>query len=327
MTATPINRAVCLILFGLVTPMIVPRTSVAQSPLTHKDAGSVALPPNEPAKGATSQPAEMPVDSVIDAFRDEAAKIGIGPEDDNEVTGWLRAVLSHPHRRIDEASLDSFRSSLKTFCANSGADFRKHREDSDTLLKFCCDIAWSRRVGGDSTILLDEYKKLNHGIIRQITLNIETGLPVDKQEQWKGKIEAAMSNVQDRLDHSVQQLSGDFLFPGFKDHLSAGDLAKGKALGDSGGGKNLMPQYGEIRELMQTRDESFQSQLDNFSKYFVPYYCDTLCFHQIVRQSLQNDRWKSYNLSSNGSSDGWPMVLRLSPQNPSTTRPSAERAQ
>ena len=275
--------------------------------------------PAEGANSATSSSVpnlpEMPTSSVVEVFLNEAPAMGIAPPDADHMGNWLRRVLAHSHQRIDQLSLGRFRKSLKAFDNNSGADFRQHHNESMILLEFCCDMGWGRPLDSvDSDTLLKQYRELGDNVIGQIKAGIEATVPSEKKNQWMGQVEAKMKKVQEQLDSDIEEWSNDFLFPGFKEPLSKSDQAKAKGLAETGGGKDLMPRYGAIAKLMQTRDESFQWQLDNFSQYFGALYGDTLCFHQILARIVRNKYWSHYDLSTQGSDHGWPIVFSLSPQ-------------
>lgn len=169
---------------------------------------------------AASPGSELTYVHVVDVWRQRASAWKMSTAESDAIARWLRRVLSRPHRRIDEESLNNFRDALDHFAVNSRADITSPvvTDESLNLLRFCCDVGWS--TPKRPAEVADQYATFAAEMIERVKKIIEDSLPADKKAKWEPKVTAAITRVRVDVDHHVRALCDDMLFPAFK-----GDLA------------------------------------------------------------------------------------------------------
>jgi hypothetical protein len=286
---------------------LLPTTNVLSNPATTRE-------------NAISSAPEQTYAQVLEAWNDCAGRFGLSPSDSDQVARWLKRTLSRQHRRIDEASLTAFRASLDHFLSNSGADFNSttRKEDALNLLRLCCEIGWSSTSDGRD--IAPQYSALTAEILDHEQQGIEDSVPADRRSKWEPEIKATTARIRAKTGQHVQELCEDLLFPAFKEPLSDFTRSYTTKQMELWG---IIPKYGAGQQMMQTRDEVFQRQLNEFVDDFDRFYTYTIATQQVTSSITGSKYWDRYEWEYEANRGLWP--IRLTVRRPATTMPATQQ--
>jgi hypothetical protein len=280
------------------------------------------------AKGAA-----LTRDDVLAAWQQSADGLGVSSADSETICEWLKRVLRYPHRPITGDAIQRFRESLSHFVKNSQSDFSTpaRRAESLNLLRFCCQTGWAKN-DADTQDAFDQQQKLAADTLQLVRERITATIPPDKHGQWDAEVDKAIADMHQKVRQHIQRLHDDFLFPAFKGPPTERDRSAieramtvwiGKSIPPSG----IIPQYGKILGIMQSRDESFKNQLWVFGYSFDSLYTQIEAFDNICQLRVTSRYWEQYSVGGGTSFGEWPEVFRIAPAYPNlqqiTTEPTS----